>query len=185
MTVRGRSERLNRCRGTSRSRTIASEGAELEEAKRERDQFRALAMRAQADLENYRRRAAEEREELRRFGQSALILKILEVADDLARALEHIPEDAVASGWRDGLEMVNRRFDHLLETEGVKPIEAQGAPFDPTQHEAISFEETADSEAGRVTAVIRQGYIQNGRVLRAAQVAVARAQASEEDSSGG
>ena len=153
----------------------APSAAELEEALRERDQFRAMAMRAQADLENYRRRAAGEREELRRFGQSQLVLKVLGVADDLERAMDHIPDDAVAPGWRDGLELVRRGIDRLLETEGVEPIEALGAPFDPARHEAVSFEEAAGTEAGRVTAVIRQGYTQGGRVLRAAQVAVAKA----------
>ena len=153
----------------------AASAAELEEALRERDQFRAMAMRAQADLENYRRRAAGEREELRRFGQSQLVLKVLGVADDLSRAMDHIPGDAVAPGWRDGLELVRRGIDRLLETEGVEPIEALGAPFDPAWHEAVSFEESAGAEAGRVTAVIRQGYTQGGRVLRAAQVAVAKA----------
>ncbi len=157
------------------------QSAELEEALREKDQFRALAMRAQADLENYRRRAADEREELRRHGQSRLILKVLGVSDDMARALEHIPGDAVAPGWRDGLEMVRRGIDHLLETEGVAQIEALGAPFDPARHEAVSFEETAGAPAGCVTAVIRQGYTYGGRVLRAAQVAVAKAPPSEAD----
>ena len=149
--------------------------AELEEALREKDQFRSLAQRVSADLENYKRRAAEEREELRRFGQSQLILKLLSVSDDFQRAIDMVPEGAVAPGWREGLELVQRGIDHLLESEGVTAIEAEGEPFEPSEHEAVLFEETTELEAGRVLSVIRTGYKQNGRVLRAAQVTVSKA----------
>ena len=150
------------------------DSAVLEEAIREKDQFRALAQRAQADLENYRKRAADEREELRKFGQSQVILKVLAVADDFGRALQMVPEDAVAPGWREGLDLVRRGIDHLLETEGVTPIEASGRPFEPAEHEAVFFEETGEIEPGRVMSVIRNGYRHNGRVLRAAQVTVSK-----------
>ena len=146
----------------------------LEEALLERDQFRALAQRAQADLENYKRRTAEEREALRRFGQSQVMLKVLGVADDFQRAFEIIPDDAVAPGWREGLDLVRRGIDHLLETEGVTVIQAEGKPFQPSEHEAVFFEETTEHEAGRVLSVVRNGYMHNGRVLRAAQVTVSK-----------
>ena len=152
----------------------ASDGA-LEEALRERDQFRALAQRAQADLQNFRRRAADEREETRRFGHSQVMLRVLAIADDFERAMGMIPEDAVAPGWREGLDLVRRGLDHLLMTEGVAPIDADGRPFDPAEHEAVFFEETDEVEPGRVTSVVRRGYTLSGRVLRAAQVTVSRA----------
>ncbi len=149
--------------------------AVLEEALREKDQFRALAQRVQADLENHKRRAIEEREELRRFGQSQVMLKVLGVLDDFRRAMEMVPEGAVAPGWREGLELVQRGIDHLLETEGVNAIEAEGEPFEPSEHEAVMFQETTELEAGRVLSVIRTGYKQNGRIIRAAQVMVSKA----------
>jgi molecular chaperone GrpE len=149
--------------------------AVLEEALREKDQFRALAQRGQADLENFKRRAAEEKEDLRKFGKSQVILKVLGVSDDFSRAMGMIPADAVAPGWREGLELVQRGIDHLLEAEGVTAIEAQGEPFEPAEHEAVMFQETTELEAGRVLAVVRNGYKHNGRVLRAAQVTVSKA----------
>ncbi len=76
--------------------------AELEEALREKDQFRAMAQRAQADLINYRRRVEDEREELRRSANTGLILRILTVVDDLERALALVPDDAVSPGWLEG-----------------------------------------------------------------------------------
>ena len=102
------------------------------------------------------------------------MLKVLAVVDDFGRALEMIPEDAVAPGWREGLDLVRRGLDHLLETEGVTPIEARGRPFEPAEHEAVLFEETSEIEPGRVMSVIRNGYRHNGRVLRAAQVTVSK-----------
>ena len=116
-----------------------TELAELEEALREKDQFRALAQRAQADLINYRRRVEDEREELRRSANTGLILRILTVVDDLERALDLVPDDAVAPGWLEGLHLVQRNLHNLLDAEGVTKIEAEGKPFEPWEHEAVSL----------------------------------------------
>ena len=102
---------------------------QLEEALREKDQFRAMGQRAQADLVNYRRRAAEEQEELRRSINSRLLLKVLGVIDDLDRALAMVPEDAVAPGWLDGLHLVKRNLDNLRETEEFTRIASEGQTF--------------------------------------------------------
>ena len=148
---------------------------QLEEALREKDQFRAMGQRAQADLVNYRRRAAEEQEELRRSTNSRLLLKVLGVIDDLDRALALVPGDAVAPGWLDGLQLVKRNLDNLIETEGVIRIESEGQPFEPWEHEAVFYQETPDKQEGMVVDVVRQGYKLHGKVLRAAQVIVSKA----------
>ena len=148
---------------------------QFQEALREKDQFRAMAQRAQADLVNYKRRVADEQQELRRTAKTQLILKILSVVDDLERALALVPEDAVALGWIQGLRLVQRNIDNILETEGVSKIDARGRPFEPREHEALSYEETSDSQEGIVIRVIRDGYTLHDRVLRAAQVAVSKA----------
>ncbi len=149
--------------------------AELEEALREKDQFRALAQRAQADLINYRRRAEDEREELRRSANTGLILRILTVVDDLDRALALVPDDAVAPGWLEGLQLVQRNLHNLLDAEGVTKMEAEGKPFEPWEHEAVLYEETTESEEGLVVMVFRDGYRQHDRIVRQAQVSVAKA----------
>ena len=148
---------------------------QLEEALREKAQFRAMAQRAQADLENYKRRATEEREELRRTTSSQLLLKILSIMDDLNRALCLVPDDAVAPGWLEGLQLVRRNLDNILESERVTRIEAEGQPFEPWEHEAVFYEEAADGKEGMVVRVIRDGYKLRDRVLRAAQVTVSKA----------
>ncbi len=152
-----------------------TELAELEEALREKDQFRAVAQRAQADLINYRRRVEDEREELRRSVNTGLVLRILTVVDDLERALALVPDDAVAPGWLEGLQLVQRNLQNLLDAEGVTKIEAEGKAFEPWEHEAVAYEETTESEEGLVVRVFRDGYRQHGRIVRPAQVSVAKA----------
>ena len=133
-----------------------------------------MAQRAQADLINYRRRAAEEKSALRQSANSELLLKILSNVDDFNRALAIIPSDAIAPGWLDGLLLVQRNICHLLESEGVSKIEPLGLSFEPWECEAISYEETPGEEEGKVIKVLRDGYKQHDRVLRAAQVIVSK-----------
>ena len=149
---------------------------QMEEALREKDQFRTMAQRAQADLVNYRRRVEEERGEVRRNANAQLLLKVLSIADDLQLAMAHLPDDAVAPGWVDGLRLVQRNLEQVLDSEGVTQIQAEGQPFEPREHEAVSYEETPDGQEGMVLRVIRDGYKLHGRVLRPAQVAVSKAQ---------
>ncbi|MCH8869290.1 MAG: nucleotide exchange factor GrpE [Chloroflexi bacterium] len=147
----------------------------LEEALQEKDQFRSIAQRAQADLINYRKRAADEQKEIRRNANTSLILKVLGIVDDLNRAVDMVPEDAVSPGWMEGLNLVQRNLANVLDSEGVTKIEAEGQPFEPWGHEAVFYQETPDGEHGIVTDVIRDGYKLRDRVIRAAQVVVSKA----------
>ena len=147
---------------------------ELEEALREKGQFREMAQRAQADLINYRRRADDDKAGLRRNANSELLLKILSVNDDLGRAVEHAPEGEEAGAWLEGLRLVQRNLQNVLQSEGVTRIEAEGRPFEPWEHEAVSHEITPNRKEGMVVRVIQDGYKLHDRVLRAAQVTVSK-----------
>ncbi len=147
---------------------------QLEEALREKAQFRAMAQRAQADLVNYKRRAAEEREEAATRANSQLLLKLLPIADDLERAISHVPEDAAAAGWIEGVRLVQRNLLNTMEVTGVTKIEPLGKPFDPFESEAVQYQETLDAEEGSVISVVRDGYKLHDKVLRAAEVVVAK-----------
>ena len=147
---------------------------QLAEAVREKDQFKLMALRARADLDNYRKRAGEEREEARRNANTALLLRILSVLDDFERAMALVPDDAVAPGWLDGLQLVHKSMTAMLESEGVSRIEAVGGTFDPRDSEAVLYEETTSASEGEVIRVVREGYRQRDRVLRPAQVVVAK-----------
>lgn len=153
---------------------------QLAEALREKEDFRVMGLRARADLENYRKRASEEREEARRSASTAVLLKLLSVMDDFERAMALVPDDAVAPGWLEGLQLVHKGMSTLLESEGVSRIEAAGNAFDPHESEAILYQESTSAADGEVISVIREGYRQRDRVLRPAQVIVAKR--VEEDS---
>ncbi|MBM3934307.1 MAG: nucleotide exchange factor GrpE [SAR202 cluster bacterium] len=148
--------------------------AQMEEALREKDQFRSIAQRAQADLINYRKRAEEEKSEVMKAGNKRLLLKVLPVADDLERAISMVPSGASAPGWVEGLQLVHRNLMNLLDSEGVKRIDAKGKKFDPWESEAVHYMESPDAQEDTVLEVVRPGYKYNNQVLRAAQVIVAK-----------
>ena len=104
--------------------------ARLEEAEREREQFKSMAARAQADLVNYRRRAEEEKEEIQRSAKSALLMKTLSTVDDLDRAIAMMPTDESA-GWAEGIQLVRRNVVNMLDTEGVTKVESLGKALRP------------------------------------------------------
>lgn len=154
----------------------------LEEAERERDQFRTLALRYKADLENYKKRAASELDETRERANAQLLLKLIGVSDDFNRALDYIPEGASYDGWLEGLRLTQRSIENVMQTEGLARIEAAiGQPFDVYEHEAVFFEPTNEVDEGTVVRVVRNGYKLRNRVLRAAQVSVAQAVQTEEN----
>ena len=152
----------------------------LEEAERESGQFRTMAQRAQADLVNYKKRAAEEIEETRRQTASGLLLRIVAARDDIQRALDLVPEGGAAEGWAEGLELVMRNIDSALEAEGVTRTMALGTPFEPWECEAVHYVETDQAAEGTVVSVFREGYSHRGKVLRAAQVVVAKRPETDE-----
>ena len=128
--------------------------------------------RTAADFSNYKRRTDEERAAVGLMANAILIGRILGVLDDFDRALESVPED-VHEGWLDGIRLVERKLQALLEAEGVKPIEAIGQPFDPNLHEAVVHEDTADYPDNTVIGEVQRGYLLHERVLRPSLVRVA------------
>ena len=164
--------------GADEAPEISTLQEELEEVNRERGQFKEMALRAQADLENYKRRVEEERGENQRFVAARLLLKLLPTLDDLQRALEYTPANAEEETWLEGIRLIERGLVGLLKSEGVTPTEAEGQPFDPWEHEAVFSVDGEDHEPGTVINVVRKGYKHNGKVLRPAQVSVANGETS-------
>ena len=149
--------------------------ARLDEAEREKDQVRSMALRYRADLENYKKRATQEMTDTRERANAQLLLKLVGVADDFNRAVNYLPEDAVDGSWYEGVQLVQRSMENMLQSEGLSRIEAAiGQPFDVSQHEAVFFEPTDEVNEGAVARIIRDGYRLHSRVLRAAQVSVAQ-----------
>ncbi len=130
--------------------------------------------RAAADFQNYRRRTEQERLDSLGLATESLLRKVLVVADDFDRAMSQMPPDLARLGWTEGVWAIDRKLRALLDSEGLIPIEADGQPFDPYQHEAVAQEETDAVPDGTVMAELQRGYRIRDRVLRPAMVVVAR-----------
>jgi molecular chaperone GrpE len=126
--------------------------------------------RSVADFQNYRRRVDAEKAETYQSAVGNIIKRYLPILDDLERALSARPADLA---WVDGIELIYRKLQSILEAEGLKRIEAEGQMFDPNFHEAIMQEPSEGHETGQVIAVVRNGYTLGERVIRPAQVRVA------------
>jgi molecular chaperone GrpE len=131
-------------------------------------------LRAQAELENFRRRLRREMEDERRFAAMPLISDLLSVVDNLERALAaENPESAgTGAGLLSGVQMVQNQFLAILERHHCKRIGEVGEVFDPNLHQAIAQEASATIPAGNVTRVAQFGYRLHERVVRPAQVLV-------------
>ena len=137
------------------------------------DHYKSIAQRAQADLVNYRNRAIQELEESKRTVQFGLLSRFISVVDDLERAMENLPEES-QNEWSEGIALVLRNLEKILELEGVVQIESLGKPFDPKEHEALLYEENTEIEDGQIVSVIQQGYRLNERIIRPARVTVSK-----------
>src|SRR5919204_1988569 len=137
------------------------------------DDYFAKWQRAAADLANMRRRHEQERQEHMKQANAWLIAELLPVLDSFDRALASMPPDLRELTWVDGIVLVERQLRMVLERAGLTPIEAEGKPFNPTEHEALLHEES-DKPEDTVISELQKGYKLHDRVLRPALVKVAK-----------
>lgn len=147
--------------------------AALEEAVRERDAHYDRLLRLTAEFDNYRKRTERERRELIDQAAGDLLGDLLPVVDDLERALAADARDGDA--YRRGVEIIHRQLLDVMARRGVAPIEAAGADFDPTLHQAVAHEPGDGHRDGEVVEELRRGYTLRGRLLRPSMVKVAKA----------
>lgn len=148
----------------------------LEEEREKAEKYLANWQRAEADLINSKKRGEQERAELANFANATLVLALLPVLDDLERALENVPDELGGSTWVDGIRLIYRKMQAVLEAQGLSPIDAEGKDFDPNFHEAIMC---VEGEEGMVCEEVQKGYRFRDRLLRPAKVKVGK---SGEDS---
>lgn len=149
--------------------------AQLEQARAEAERNWQQFLHAAADLENYKKQAARQREEAIQRVRAALLALILDVVDTLERALGH--GDAADPGAvQEGIRIAHRQVTERLQSLGVQPIEARGKAFDPRFHEAIDIAPAQELGVAPDTVVdeAQRGYLLNGEVLRPARVRVAK-----------
>jgi len=149
---------------------------ELAACRAEVEKYKDLHLRACADLDNYRKRARKEKEELLRFGNEGIIRELLPVLDNLERAVEHARhEQKESEGLVQGVEMTVDQFLKALEKFGAVPFNALGETFDPARHEAMGQTESAEHPPNTVVQVLQKGCLLNERLLRPALVMISRA----------
>lgn len=148
-------------------------GAEFVALRRERDDLEDRWKRTAAEFENYRRRTERERRDLAEAAAADLIRDLLPIVDDFDRALASA--DTASPELRRGVELIHKQLLETLRKRGAQPFESVGQPFDPSWHEAVAHEPAGDRPDGEITAEFRRGYRLGSRLLRPAQVKVAKA----------
>lgn len=148
---------------------------ELERLKEEAAAAKDKYLRLAAEFDNYRRRSAKERLELVATAGKDVIAALLDVLDDSERAARQIESAADLNTEKEGIMLVFNKLRHVLQQKGLKPMDANGVPFDPELHDAIT-EIPAPSEAlkGKVVDVIQPGYYLNDKLIRHAKVVVGK-----------
>ena len=154
---------------------------QLEKALEEATKFRDVALRAEAEMQNVRRRAERDVEHAYKFGLEKFIQNILPVVDGIEKAVE-ATEQAVVDEKDpvvEGFKLCQKLMLDVLEKQNVEVVDPIGAPFDPNEHEAMSMVENPDMEPNSVFAVVQKGYKLNSRLVRPAMVMVSKAPADQ------
>ena len=157
----------------------------LESLRTELNEAQDRALRMQAELENYRKRAAREMQEQRRYAQLPLMRDLLPVLDNMDRAIEAAEKTHDTADLLEGVKMVARQLAEVLERHHCVRIRALGEPFDPHLHEAILQQPSDEHPGGTVMQVTQTGFLLHDRVVRPSQVIVSGAnelgEAGQED----
>jgi len=156
--------------------------SEVEELQAKLQEHQEQALRAQAEMQNVRRRAEIDVEKAHKFALEKFVKELLPVADSLEKAVESTEGKTDSSelvvSIREGVEMTLDLFMKSLTKFNVEQLDPVGEPFDPQQHEAMSMVPAPNAEPNSVVAVVQKGYLLNGRVVRPAMVMVAKAEDS-------
>jgi molecular chaperone GrpE len=146
----------------------------FEEAQAKAKEYFDGWQRERADFNNYKRRVERDNQTLTQNITGELIKKYLVVQDDLERAMKLRPPELEGTPWANGIELVQRKFQNILDQEGIKRIPAEAEEFNPNRHEAITYEDSPEHGSGQIIGVVQEGYTLGERVLRPARVRVAR-----------
>ncbi len=159
----------------------ASQEPEEETQEEAAEELRDQLLRALAEVENIRRRAARDHEDARKYAVTNFARDMLSVADNFARALEAIASEDTSTfspsvqSMIDGIRLTEKELNGILEKHGVKKLDPLGEPFDHDFHQAIFEVPTDEQPAGTVVQVMQSGYVLHDRLLRPAMVSVAKA----------
>ncbi|MFZ9919785.1 MAG: nucleotide exchange factor GrpE [Terrimicrobiaceae bacterium] len=148
---------------------IAEVDFEAEAAK-----LKDLALRARADLDNFRKRALREKEEAIRYANNGLLERLLPVIDNFELGLDAAKGAADTASILQGMSMVHKQLQDFLKNNGLEEVQAEGEAFDPNKHDAVSQEFSTEIPEGHVVRQVRKGYKIKDRLVRASSVIVSK-----------
>ncbi len=160
--------------GAPELQSVAELMSQLEVAQAEVASLKDQMLRSQAEAQNIRRRAEQDVEKAHKFGLEKFAGEMVEIVDNLERAIEAAGEDEAVKPIREGVEMTLNMFVSGLAKFNVEQVNPQGEAFDPALHQAMSMVPAPDAKPNTVVAVMQKGYTLHGRLIRPAMVMVAK-----------
>jgi molecular chaperone GrpE len=146
--------------------------AQIEQLKAEKEELNNKYLRAQADLQNFRTRVNKEKEQMLKYSSQRAIEALLPVVDNFERAIAASQDAADVETLKQGIDMVFRQLQQVLEQEGVTTVPGVGEPFDPNMHQAVMQEDSSEYESGIIIEEFQKGYKLKDRVIRPSMVKV-------------
>ncbi|PIU00507.1 MAG: nucleotide exchange factor GrpE [Bdellovibrionales bacterium CG10_big_fil_rev_8_21_14_0_10_45_34] len=159
----------------------ASQSAELEALRGERDDAKKEQLYLRAEFDNYRKRVIKEQSDLRKYASEPLLVAILDVMDNFQRALDTDVNEGNFKDFEKGVRMISDELNQLIQRFGVQEIEGLGKDFDPNFFEALASEESEEASPGSIVRIFRRAYKLHDRIIRPGQVVVAK-EPSKKDS---
>ena len=166
---------LEAVEGQEEAPEAAQEGVDVEALEAEIAGLKEDVLRAQAETQNVRRRAETDVEKAHKFSTEKFARELLDVVDNLERAIAAAPEDDLVKPFLEGVDMTQKSLLNTLAKFKVEVVDPEGHPFDPDLHQAISMVDAPDAEPNTVLNVVQKGYTNHGRLLRPAMVVVSKA----------
>ena len=157
-----------------RSKTTMSADTRVKKLVKENQALKEQLLRKAAEFDNYKKRTERESIQLVENATEKLIISLLPIIDDMERFLQHVKGDKKVAAISEGSQLIFKKFMDILEKEGLRPMEAVGEPFDPGFHDALMQMEKKKVKSGTVVEEYSKGYLLNGKVIRHAQVIVAK-----------
>lgn len=151
---------------------------ELASLQADLDRFRDLALRSQADFENYKKRCQREKEEAVKYANASLLERLVTIVDNFELGLAAAKGEGENSAIHSGMSMVLKQLNDFLADNGLQPIEAEGQPFDPNLHDAIGYEPSKTVPENQIIRQTRRGYRFKDRLLRPSSVVVSKGPAA-------
>jgi molecular chaperone GrpE len=156
------------------SQPTAGAVSEVDDLKAQVEKYKNDYLYLRAEFDNYRRNVIKERADLIKYGCERLVVDVLGVLDNFERALETKPTPETMATYTKGVEMTQTELKSVLQKYGVTEVPSKGLAFDPSVHEALSSEETADVKPGHISRVFKKPYKLHDKVVRPGQVVVAK-----------